>query len=170
MDESLQPEHYDQETVKLMAKHIQKKSKDTQSQLKYLRNAFAESCQNIDAFLEVDNALYALVGYLTGNNTTLQLEAVWCLTNISANDNQHIETFVKATSAYLITFLKSGSVILQDQSAWALGNMTADSHNIREILKAQGIVKPLSELVEVNFLILIFCLLSLYYLKLMIIQ
>ncbi|XP_066914725.1 uncharacterized protein [Clytia hemisphaerica] len=148
LEKPLQAEHYDQEKVKMMTKNILRKGKDTQNHLKYLRNAFAESCQNIDAFLEVDNALYTLVGYLTGNNTTLQLEAVWCLTNITANENQNIETFVKATSAYLITFLKSGSVLLQDQSAWALGNMAADSHNIREILKAQGIVKPLTELVE----------------------
>ena len=138
-------------TVKEASRAFQKKKgENTVAHLKYLRNAFAESSKYIDAFLEVDNALYSLIGYLTGNNASLQLEAICCLTNISASENKNIHTIVKATSAYLITFLRSGSVLLQDQSAWALANMAADNEKTRELLKAQGIIEPLVGLIEVN--------------------
>ena len=138
-------------TVKEASRAFQKKKgENTVAHLKYLRKAFAESSEYIDAFLEVDNALYSLIGYLTGNNASLQLEAICCLTNISASENKNIHTIVKATSAYLITFLRSGSVLLQDQSAWALANMAADNEKTRELLKAQGIIEPLVGLIEVN--------------------
>jgi len=139
--------------VKEVAQKLQKKSSETREQLKYLRNAFAKSCDFIEAFLDTDNSLYSLVGYLTGNDTNLQLEAVWCITNITANDYKNISDVVKASSAYLVTFLRSGSVLLQDQSAWALGNMAAEDTQIREILKAQGIITPLVNLVEVCIII-----------------
>ena len=137
--------------VKDASKAIQKKKgSNTIDNLKYLRNAFAESSQYVDAFMEVENSLYSLIGYLTGNNALLQLEAICCLTNISASGSKNIPTIAKGTSAYLITFLRSGSVIIQDQSAWALANMAADSEKMRELLKAQGVVEPLVDLIEVN--------------------
>lgn len=136
--------------VQATSKLLNKKNASTHEHLKYLRNAFAQSNNFIQAFLEVDNALFSLVGYLTGNDTTLQLEAAWCITNITANNYENMMVVVKATSAYLITFLKGGSILLQDQSAWALGNMAAESAEVREMLKMQGIIEPLVQLVEVS--------------------
>lgn len=147
-EEALNAENFSVANTKLVAKTFQKKTGKVQEELKYLRNSFAQSIDFIEAFLEVDNALYSLVGYLTGSDTTLQLEAAWCITNIAANDYKDISAVVKATSAYLVTFLRSGSVLLQDQSAWALGNMAADNEAVRETLKSQGIVGPLIDLVK----------------------
>lgn len=141
------------ESVKEASKAFQKKKgESTVIHLKYLRNAFAESNKYIDIFLEVENSMYSLIGYLTGNNASLQLEAICCLTNISASENKNIYSIVKSTSAYLITFLRSGSILMQDQSAWALANMAADNEKTRELLKAQGVIEPLVDLIEVLFL------------------
>lgn len=143
-------EEYTVKKVQATSKLLLKKNLSTHEHLKFLRKAFAHSDDFIQAFLEVDNALFSLVGYLTGNDTTLQLEAAWCITNITANSCDNLMVVVKSTSAYLITFLKGGSVLLQDQSAWALGNMAADSVDVRKMLKAQGVIEPLVQLVKVS--------------------
>lgn len=139
---------YTPEKIKDVAKLIQKKGEHTQDELKYLRDAFSYTSDFVDSFLEVDNALYTLVGYLTCSDSTLQLEAAWCVTNISANDHKNMMSVVRATAPYLITYLQGNSDLLQDQSALALGNMAADSHEIREVLKVQGIVIPLINLIK----------------------
>ena len=143
-------ETFSVESVKEASKAIQKKKgENTVTNLKHLRNAFSESNKYVDVFLEVENTMYSLIGYLTGNNASLQLEAICCLTNISASENKNIHTIAKSTSAYLITFLRSGSVLLQDQSAWALANMAANNEKTRELLKAQGVIEPLVDLIKV---------------------
>lgn len=139
---------YTNEKIKEVAKRIQKRSEHTQDELKYLRDAFSYTSDFVDSFLEVDNSLYTLVSYLTCNDSTLKLEAAWCFTNISANDHKNMMTVVMATAPYLITYLQGGSKLLQDQSALALGNMAADSNEIREVLKTQGIIPPLINLVK----------------------
>ena len=137
--------------MKQVAKDIQKKTANIVDQMKYLRTAFSYTSDFVRAFLEVSNSLHALVGYLTGKNSTLQLEASWCITNLSANyDNDNIIQVVKVTAPYLITYLQSGSNLIQDQSALALGNMAADSDEVRELLFQQGILYPLMELAKVN--------------------
>ena len=142
---------YTTANVKQVAKDIQKKTANIVDQMKYLRTAFSYTSDFVRAFLEVSNSLHALVGYLTGKNSTLQLEASWCITNLSANyDNDNIIQVVKATAPYLITYLQSGSNLIQDQSALALGNMAADSDEVRELLFQQGILYPLMELAKVN--------------------
>ena len=146
---------YTTANVKQVAKDIQKKTANIVDQLKYLRTAFSYTSDFVAAFLEVGNSLHALVGYLTGKNSTLQLEASWCITNLSANyDNSNIMQVVKATAPYLITYLQSGSELIQDQSALALGNMAADSDEVRELLFQQGILYPVMELSKVNKLLL----------------
>ena len=146
---------YTTANVKQVAKDIQKKTANIVDQLKYLRTAFSYTSDFVSAFLEVGNSLHALVGYLTGKNSALQLEASWCITNLSANyDNDNIMQVVKATAPYLIAYLQSGSELIQDQSALALGNMAADSDEVRELLFQQGILYPLMELSKVNKVLL----------------
>jgi len=136
--------------IQEVAKEFQKRSKSSQEQLKYLRTAFSYASDFIDAFMNVSNALHALIGYLTGKDSSLQLEAAWCITNISANDHTYMLTISKAVGAYLVTYLQSGSKLLQDQSALALGNMASDSHEVRMILEKQGILKPLINIIKQN--------------------
>lgn len=150
MDTNISLDDYTVDKVQQASKLLQKRNAFAHEHLRYLRNAFAQSSDFIQAFLDVDNALFTLVGYLTGSDTNLQLEAAWCVTNITANHYKNIMIVVKSTSAYLITFLKGGSILLQDQSAWALGNMAAESAEVREMLKMQGVIDPLINLVEVK--------------------
>ncbi|KAK3083973.1 hypothetical protein FSP39_006127 [Pinctada imbricata] len=54
----------------------------------------------------------------------------------------------KQAAPYMVTYLSSSIPQLQDQSAWALGNLAADSQECKEIIRAQGIVNPLIQLLQ----------------------
>ncbi|WAR03916.1 IMA1A-like protein, partial [Mya arenaria] len=96
----------------------------------------------------VENSLQSVVGLLTGNDADLQLEAAWCLTNISAGTSEHALAVAKMAAPYLITYLGSSNNALQDQCAWALGNIAGDSAECRNLLHAQGIVAPIVNLLK----------------------
>lgn len=96
----------------------------------------------------VENSLQCIVGLLTGSDETLQLEAAWCLTNISAGTSDHAMAVANTAAPYLINFLTSGNPWLQDQCAWALGNLAGDSPECRNVLYTQGIVLPIVKLMQ----------------------
>ena len=135
--------------VQELARAIQKSDKNNLNNLKSLRKAFTQGSELISAFLGVDNSLRAMVGHLTCNNAQFQSEAAWCITNLATGVHEDTMKVLKASAAYLITYLSGQNVQLQDQCAWALGNFSGDSQECRDILRAQGIVVPMVNLLKV---------------------
>ena len=140
---------YTGDQVQELARAIQKSDKNNLNNLKSLRKAFAQGSELISVFLGVENSLRALVGHLTGNNSQFQLEAAWGITNLATGAHEDTMKVLKASAAYLITYLSGQNVQLQDQCAWALGNFSGDSQECRDILRAQGIVVPMVNLLKV---------------------
>lgn len=68
---------------------------------------------------------------------------------MAASVTEHTQAAMNA-SPHMIAFLSSGNVLLQEQAAWGLGNMAADSPQARDTVLAQGIVLPLLALLEVS--------------------
>ena len=141
---------YTTDQVQELAKAIQKSDKNDLNNLKSLRKAFAQGSELISAFLKVDNSLRAMVGHLTSNNAQFQLEAAWCITNLATGVHEDTMKVLKASAAYLITYLSGQNIQLQDQCAWALGNFSGDSQECRDILRAQGIITPMVNLLKVQ--------------------
>lgn len=151
-------EDYTVDQVQELAKAIQKSDKNNLNNLKSLRKAFAQGSELISVFLGVENSLRALVGHLTGKNSEFQLEAAWCITNLATGVHEDTMKVLKASAVYLITYLSGQNVQLQDQCAWALGNFSGDSQECREILRAQGIIVPMVNLLKVFVTIFHLCL------------
>lgn len=116
--------------------------------LQLLRRAFSQGSLYIDAFFSIENVLPCLVSLFTGPCSDTQLEAAWCLTNISAGMHHHTTAVAKAASPYLITYLSSSNHLLQDQSAWAIGNLAGDSKECQDLLHTQGAVSSLINLLQ----------------------
>ena len=61
----------------------------------------------------VDKALASLVGLLSGGDAELQLQAVWCLTNLATGTEEQALAIVKDAGAYLATLLTGGNAPLE---------------------------------------------------------
>ncbi|ELU07006.1 hypothetical protein CAPTEDRAFT_224969 [Capitella teleta] len=136
------------EEVQQMAALIVAKTGDKKEQLRFLKRSFTQGTALIDAFLSVDNAMAALVGILTRSDSDLQLDAAWCLTNIAAGLETHESTVLTHAGPYLVTYLSSGNPPLQDQCAWAIGNIAGGDTKHRDILRDQGAIQALINLLQ----------------------
>ena len=136
--------------VKELSKAIKKRSKDTENQLKTLIIAFGTDPHLVEVFLNEDNALWKLAGYLTGKDSQLQIYAAYCITNITAAEHSRQMIVTKSCAPYLIAYLSSEHEVLQDLCACALGNIASNGEEFRKLLMVQGIMKPLVDLFKVK--------------------
>eukprot|EP00795_Rhopilema_esculentum_P002178 gene2178-17769_t len=138
------------EDVRTLTKSLKKKSDKTEDILKGLTKAFIFLPAHVNIFLEEENSLWTLVSYLTGKDSKLQIYACYCITNVTSADHGKGETIAKMCAPYLIAYLSSSDALKQDLCATALGNLAADGQQLRDLLKTQGILKPLVELFRVQ--------------------
>ena len=136
--------------VKELSKAVKKRSKDTENQLKNLIIAFGTDSHLVEVFLNEDNALRKLAGYLTGKDSQLQIYAAYCITNITAAEHSRQMIVAKSCAPYLIAYLSSENEVLQDLCACALGNIASNGEEFRKLLMVQGIMKPLVDLFKVT--------------------
>ncbi|XP_069135629.1 importin subunit alpha-8-like [Argopecten irradians] len=137
-----------QDEVRQATTGLQKPGNHRLENLKLLKQAFSQGTVYIDVFFSIDNSLSWLVGVYTGQDVELQQEAAWCITNISAGTHEHAIAIAKHVAPYLVTYLSSVIPVIQDQSAWALGNLAGDSKESRTLIHAQGVVLPLVQLLQ----------------------
>ncbi|KAG4069991.1 hypothetical protein HA402_013651 [Bradysia odoriphaga] len=85
------------------------------------------------------------------NNTNLQFEATWALTNIAAGTYEQIMAVVDAGAVdKFIRLLSSPSAIVADQSVWALANIAGNCSKTRDIVLNANVVEGLVQLFATN--------------------
>ncbi|CAH1801140.1 unnamed protein product [Owenia fusiformis] len=125
-----------------------KSSKTQHEKLTILKRAFAQGTVYIDHFMQTENAVDQLIGLLSGNDADVQLDAAWCVTNIATGTDDHAYAMAKVAGPYLVTFLSGSNHMLQDQCAWALGNIAGDGPKCRDLVIQQGALPPLVQLLQ----------------------
>eukprot|EP00730_Choanoeca_flexa_P004936 TRINITY_DN11846_c1_g1_i2.p1 TRINITY_DN11846_c1_g1~~TRINITY_DN11846_c1_g1_i2.p1 ORF type:complete len:202 (+),score=35.21 TRINITY_DN11846_c1_g1_i2:63-608(+) len=81
----------------------------------------------VEEFLKIDGSFATIVTFLDLPET--QMQACCCITNMAASIPSHTKMAAQACPQ-LIAILGTGSSHLQQQAAWALGNIAADSPGI----------------------------------------
>ncbi|XP_076434701.1 uncharacterized protein LOC143274696 [Babylonia areolata] len=136
------------EETEAACRELVKKGDNTMECLLKLRRAFTQGPEFIDVLFRVDNCLASLVGLLTGRAIEVQEQVAWCMTNVATGRPEHVLALAKAAAPYCITYISGSSPVLQDQCAWALGNMAGDNVECRLLLHSMGCLPPLINLLQ----------------------
>jgi hypothetical protein len=81
------------------------------------------------------------------DNSFLQLEAAWCLTNIASGSEHHVQALAQAGAIEKLMRLLASSQDIVEQTLWALGNILATGPTYRDRLLELGLVAELIRLV-----------------------
>ncbi|RDD44755.1 Importin subunit alpha-1 [Trichoplax sp. H2] len=153
-------QYYDSNHVQTLARGLLKHNNSRMDILKNLCRAFTQDEALISTFLgfnrefyflsvcSVDNALQSLIGILTQSDSDLQEHAAWCITNICTGNHKQTLQVTRLAAPYCITYLSGQNLAMQDQCAWAIGNMAGDGKKSRKLLVKQGVTKPLVSLLN----------------------
>ncbi|CAJ0645775.1 1344_t:CDS:10 [Entrophospora sp. SA101] len=114
------------------------------SNLKQLSKYLVDPSENLKGFVIKGKCIEMLTRFLSGIDPEEQLQATWCVTNIAAGNKEFVQKAL-TTVPYLISFL-------DDQATWAIGNIAIENPECRNLLRANGVLVPLINLLDSNHL------------------
>ena len=91
-----------------------------------------------------------LLGFLKRDDESeLQVEALWALTNVAAGSSEHTRVLIqKGAIPALVGLMKSKSVEVLEQAVWVLGNVAGDGPRARDEVLSDGAMAPLLKIVN----------------------
>jgi len=115
--------------------------------LRFLRKLLCSANPPIDQAID-PVILNSLVEFLQDtSDESNQLDAAWCFTNIASGTRDQTEKSLLA-APYLIQHVSGSNELLQEQCAWALGNMAGDCVQFRDVIRANGAIPPIVALLN----------------------
>lgn len=138
--------------ITVLANKLKCKKMDLQD-LKVLKQALIQSEDNIRAFFKVDGALHALVREASGQKTLYKLEAINCCCNLALGNEKVGMQVTRAVAPYLISQLDCFSHVFLDICLWTLGNLAGSGNKPWSVLKSQGLLPKILQLIAMGSVI-----------------
>ncbi|XP_039288683.1 uncharacterized protein LOC111049399 isoform X2 [Nilaparvata lugens] len=95
---------------------------------------------------ESDNLRY----HILCTDSNHQLVAAECCVNLALGNAKTSLKIAKSAGTYLITFLKGMSIPLSNAATWALGNLAGSDVKTLELLKSQGLMESLLDIIDIE--------------------
>ncbi|KAJ8663995.1 hypothetical protein O0I10_000271 [Lichtheimia ornata] len=121
----------------------------------HLSKFILEPAQALIDYITQGDCMEALTHMMTGTEPDEQLQAVQTISNIAAGPH---DLWIKSVSAvpYMIQYLDSDNINLQEAAAGALGNMaaeelgdmTTEDDEVRDTIRKNGTIPPLVRLLD----------------------
>ncbi|OXA51527.1 importin subunit alpha-3 [Folsomia candida] len=134
---------------------VQQAADSTQPEIQYQAVTAVRKLLSSDRNPPIDplincGILPILVNCLGGtNNSTLQFEAAWALTNIASGTSQQTQAVVGCGAVpHFLALLASPHQNVCEQAVWALGNIIGDGPHLRDYVISMGVVAPLLNFIQ----------------------
>ncbi|KIO15756.1 hypothetical protein M407DRAFT_34653 [Tulasnella calospora MUT 4182] len=102
--------------------------------------------EGVQPVIDTGGLIPAIISLFDSDDTSLQDEAAWIVTNLASGTNQQTEQAIDAGVIPRLIILSASPNA--DVAVWALGNILADSAELRDRVEEKGGVTALVKLVD----------------------
>ncbi|MBN3297374.1 TMCO6 protein, partial [Amia calva] len=135
------------EEVLQLFRGIQQAGEERVRWLRSLRKALRHRETQL-LFVKLENSMHVIVGLFSGSNAIWQLEAAYCLHELSHSDEASVALACLPATPYLLTYLSGQSAKFTELCLYTLGNLSAESEAVRKKLLSQGIIPALASCIQ----------------------